>query len=959
MKLTSLTLGNPKSFWAVLAIFLVLSGIAYFNTPMRMMPALESPMLAIITQGNGEVATIESQITIPVEAHVRDLASLRLVRSSSSNSTSTVLLQYAWGTDMIQAKMNLLAKVSEINNVLSVPHSIPTVITVDPLNLPVVIYGISAPEKELEKAQKEAAKLADTIRIGTGLSSNENKGIRAVLVSGGTTGTGSTVTTTSPPPSPTPQVVTPSAKAPVISSIRVSPAQKSTPESKEAPAPNMEGISAPTVQKSVEPEVMADTKTPGVFVAMKSWSDYTFDGQKGVELAVYGDANADSRSIVQEVAEKTKAWQMEHPEYTMTKVYDNSHFITLLGENMVEELLFSVILAALMLLIFLQDIRAMLIVLVTIPISLAGAFLILPLLGMSLNSSTLVGLLLAIGRLVDDSIIVIHAVHRHMKAGLSKKKAALAGVKEVYLAILSSTIIMMIAVLPLAFAPGLTGIMFKGIVVPILMALSVSFFISVTLTPLLATALFKEGSGEQKRPWWNPLRWIYTASELVLSALEWLYQKLLGTCLRHRIVTVVIAILIASAGINLFQKIGNEMMPLADTAQISLMYDLKSDLTATEKVQQSLAIEKIFLAQPEVDHISSELGMTDASYINFTGFNPMSESSVSSLITLKDKGERQASIWNVIDRIASELQNNPAITKLSMKEMGADVMATAGAPAEIVISADNRSLLQFFAQEVFTKVKEISVLKLPNTTGLDQDRLLWRENFKPSVVLGGFYRSGDLPSMQLVGRMWGVAEREKQAVLDQTASKDYSKISIAGRGDMVEMMDATNVLLSNLLIAAGLIFLFLIIFFRSFSLPLIIFLAIPLELSGVLGGLYFMGQTFSTVSILGIIILNGIDVATAILLIDFLQHNEAKTKAERNAHVVKAATIRLRPVLMTVLITLIVLIPLAFHPKAGIDAFSPLATVILGGLTMSSLLVLMVVPTLFTLMDDIRFLRRK
>lgn len=697
----------------------------------------------------------------------------------------------------------------------------------------------------------------------------------------------------------------------------------------------------------------------GRYQPMKMWNDYTFDGKSGVEIAIYGDSNADSRDIVKKVSAKVSLWQDNHPSYEVTKVYDNSHFISLLGDNMTEELIFSILLAGVMLLVFLQDIRAMLIVLLTIPISLAGAFLVLPLFHMSLNSSTLVGFLLAIGRLVDDSIVVIHAIHRHMREGMTKKAAAIKGVKEVYLAILSSTIIMMIAVLPLAFAPGLTGIMFVGIVVPILLALSISFFISVTLTPLLTVALFKEGEAHGNVLWWNPLTWLYWFSEKVLFAIEWFYQKLLGWCLCHRIITLIIAITIASGGISLFQKIGNEMMPLSDTAQISVMYDLSPGLQPEEKIAQSLAIEKLFISQPEVAHISSELGMNTDSFINFTGFNPMSESSVSALVTLKDKGERTTSIWSVIDRLAPELKKNTAISRLTMKEMGADVMATAGAPAEIVLSSDRRSLLQFYATETFPKIQNIPELRLAHSTGMNPDTLLWRENFKPSVVLGGFYRSGELPSMQLVGKMWGIAERTKQSIVTQTADKDYSVLTVAGRGDMIEMMDANNVLIKNLLVAAILVFLFLIIFFKSFSLPFIIFLAIPLELTGVLGALYLMHQTFSTVSVLGIIILNGIDVATAILLIDFLRHNDARTKAERNNHIIEAAKIRLRPVLMTVLVTLIVLIPLAFNPKAGIDAFSPLASVILGGLTMSSALVLVVVPTLFTLFDDLRFLRHK
>ncbi len=941
MKLTEWVLKNPKSFWAILAIFLILAGVAFIATPMRMMPTLESPILGIITRAEGNPETIETQITIPIEETIKDLSYIRVVKAASTMNTSMVMVQYDWGTDMQQAKSALLTKVSEFENKLKVVHQKPVVITVDPLNLPVVIYGFTGTGAlntgtgslgtgtgSLTKLRKDVEKLADNIRIGSGLVSSENRGIRAALVGGRK------------------YSLSESGSGTVISGqINY---QKQTVSFNEEKVENMESASGSTNEPNGSG--MNEAKN------MEMFSAYTFDGKEGVELAIYGESNADSREIIKKVSEKVEAFRSQNPAYEVTKVYDNSHFITLLGENMQHELFLSIFLAAIMLLVFLQSARAMWIVLLTIPIALAGAFVIFPLFNMSLNSSTLVGLLLAIGRLVDDSIIVIHAVHRHIKAGMPKVEAAITGVKEVYLAILSATVIMMLAVLPLAFAPGLTGIMFVGIAVPILAALAVSFFVSVTLTPLLAVTFFRDETKVSSR--WNPLTWLYRLSEFLLHGLELGYRKVLQFCLKNRFLALFVAVLIAGSGFNLWQKIGSEMMPLSDTAQISLMYDFKAEVSPDERIRQSLAVEKVFLAQPEVANISSELGMVNDSFIAVNGFNPMMENSVSALVTLKDRGERQSSIWDVIDRMAPDLQKNPAIAKVTMKEMGADVMATAGAPAEIVISAQNRTFLQFFAKEAFAKVQTIDDLKLSHATGIDDQMLLWRENFKPSVIIGGFYRQGKIPSMQLVGKMWGEAERLKREVLTKSNITDYSMVTINGRGDMVEMMDATNIMVRNLAVAAILIFFCLIIFFRSFSLPFIIFLAIPLELTGVLGALYFMQQTFSTVSILGIIVLNGIDVATAILLIDFLQNYKAKTKAARNKHIIDAATIRLRPVLMTVLITILVLIPLAFYPKAGIDAFSPLATVILGGLTMSSVLVLIVVPTLFTVFDDFR-LRKK
>src|SRR6202165_483910 len=176
--------------------------------------------------------------------------------------------------------------------------------------------------------------------------------------------------------------------------------------------------------------------------------------------------------------------------------------------------------------------------------------------------------------------------------------------------------------------------------------------------------------------------------------------------------------------------------------------------------------------------------------------------------------------------------------------------------------------------------------------------------------------------------------------------------SIEMRGDMTEMMQSFDRLLNAMKIAVLFVFLLLLAQFRSITHPLVMLLAIPLELLGVFGGLLVAHQNFSTVSILGIVVANGMAVSNAILLLDLILHNRKRGMSRIEA-ILAAGPVRLRPILMTTIVSLVVLLPVAFFPKTGIDAYAPLATVIIGGLTVSTVLTLFVVPVLYAAFDHI------
>ncbi|MCA1595936.1 MAG: efflux RND transporter permease subunit, partial [Chloroflexi bacterium] len=301
----------------------------------------------------------------------------------------------------------------------------------------------------------------------------------------------------------------------------------------------------------------------------RSGFHYVHDGAitPSVEVSVIQAPAASSPRVVAAVNEQLGLIKRDYPGIDFQVAYDNSHFVGILMRNMGEELVIAILLTGVMVLLFLGEWRGALISLTTIPVSLGMAALLFFPFGLTLNSSTLIGMLLAIGRLVDDSIIDIHAVERHLRMGKDVRTAAVDGITEVRLAVMASTLMLCIALSPLLFSGGIVQEMFVGLVWPIIFGLLASMLVSFTLTSLMAARLLRSHAdlaGERKR-------WLYqrilAPVQRGLDRMEARYQSVVAWSLRNRLLVVVLALGTIIVGFAFYQFIGSEMMPLADVGQ--------------------------------------------------------------------------------------------------------------------------------------------------------------------------------------------------------------------------------------------------------------------------------------------------------------------------------------------------------------------------------------------------------
>ena len=1094
--------------YIVIAFYLavVVAAVLTVRTmPRRFMPYVESPMIGVVTMMPGlSSQEMEMYVAKPIEEQMVNVKNLHYIRSTSQDGFAIVSLEFNYGTDMRKALFDVqsLMNVIQANLPATGANIKPSwVLSIDPLNLPILSMSVTG-DKRWDKVKlrefvdndvvnriktipevysvvpfggykRQLQVIVDRDKLAAYKLSilDVKNGIDKYNVSrsGGTITSGANETIVRVDTRATdPQTVLNYPIASISSGGSVTPVASggssggggmgmggSASASRSSNAqPLAPVVGTGTLDQPKTVYVRDVARVIDTHWERRSAYHYVDHGKikESIEAAVIQDPGASSAQVVPAVEKIVKQLEQDNPGVKFEVAYDNASFVNTLFRNMFEELAIAILLCAIAVLFFLGEWRGTLIALIDIPISLAMAIVGLSAMGMTLNSGTLIGLLLAIGRLVDDSIIDIHAVERHMRMGKSPKQATIDGIAEVRLAVISSTAVLVLALTPLLFSGGIVQLMFVELVWPIIIALVASMFESFTLTALLCANLLRPHS-ELVR---ERSTWFYRKAlgpvQHALDRMESGYGGIIRWMLRHRFSNMARILATVIVGFTFYYMIGSEMMPLADVGQAYGVLEMAPGTSFAETERATTALEKIMAKYPEIEKVSTEIGaetMFESFSPMYTGYAMPQVNAAAMMLTFSDKDERKRDIWQIMDAVHKEATETiPGIRRLQIKEMGSDVMASSLAPVAVVIYGKDMNVLNAIGQQVLDVAKE--------TKGMYQSATSW-DMMQPSYKLdviperaqalglspedisqqayyslkGGLtnewyrlpnlrqdtvlvrYEQNDRANASDLGSMYVTASDGRQVPLKSVANiqKEYAPtliehdgvrrvISINGyyrkgpddkpsmdvtmdlmmksmekvnfppgygmeaRGDMTQMMTSFAVLLKGLGIALVFIFLILVAQFRGFVQPLQMIFSLPLELAGVFVALFLAHQAFSTVSIMGVIVLTGMDITTAILLIDMIGRYRDRGMP-RDQAVIEACPQRLRPILMTSMITIIVMIPVAFFPRTGMDAYQPLGTVILGGLIMGTILSLFDIPIMHTYVDDLikwlnwKFLKRK
>ncbi|MGE0627929.1 MAG: efflux RND transporter permease subunit [Hyphomicrobiaceae bacterium] len=730
-----------------------------------------------------------------------------------------------------------------------------------------------------------------------------------------------------------------------------------------------------------------------------------FNGNNAVILGIVKQATANPLDVSHALRQMMPAMVESLPAgMNATIAYDKSIFIDRSIEAVYETITEAVLLVVVFIFIFLRTLRATVIPLVTIPVSLIGACTLMLVLGFSINTLTLLAIVLAIGLVVDDAIVVLENIHRHIEEGMKPLQAAIVGIREISSAVVAMTLTLAAVYAPVAFAPGRTGKLFTEFALTLAASVLVSGFVALTLSPMMCSRLLREHEQHGR---------LYGMIESFFVALNKGYRRLLVATLGMRPVLISVAAMIAVGGGFLFVNLKSELAPIEDRGVLFTagLAPEGSTIDFTSRYVQDF--ERMLKNVPEVQHSFIIVGSRAVNeLISFSQLTPWEERERTQMEILRDMQPKLAQVTGVrafgnnpgsfgqsarnkpiefviqtsepykkldeyVNKLLTEAEKFPGLMNLDsdlrlnkpqlevivdrdrIADTGAGVL-TVGRTLETLLGGRrvtrfNQNGKQYDAilqvapdhrrtpgdlNDIYVRGNNGVMVQLSNLVKVRESvapKELNRFNQLRSATITGNVAPG-----YSLGEGLDYLERTAGQVLPSSVRYDFS-------GESREFKDAGSSLMFVFILALGFIFLVLSAQFESFLDPLIIMLTVPLSITGALAALYLTDGTLNIYSQIGLVTLVGLISKHGILIVEFANSLCASGMSRRDA-VIEAASLRLRPILMTTAAMVGGAIPLALAAGAGAQSRQEIGWVIVGGISFGTLLTLFVVPTAYTLL---------
>jgi multidrug efflux pump len=729
------------------------------------------------------------------------------------------------------------------------------------------------------------------------------------------------------------------------------------------------------------------------------------NGREAVSAGIVKQATANPLTLARALRAALPDIQRDLPPgLTIQIANDNTVFIERAIESVYETILEAVALVALVIFLFLHSVRASLVPLVTIPVCLVTTFALMYLGGFSINTLTLLALVLAIGLVVDDAIVVLENIHRHIENGMTPMAAAVRGTKEVGFAVVAMTLTLAAVYLPVAFTPGRIGRLFVEFALTLAGAVIVSGFVALTLSPMMCSRLLQPHARAT---------FIGRGIEAVLGGLSRGYAAVLRWALRNRWLILVGYVAVAVACYGLWLGMKKELSPIEDRGTIVTLINGPDGASIGYTERYGRQLEAIARDIPEIDRAFVVAGSpTVAQGIGFW--------------RLKDWDERDRTVQDIVKELQPKLLAIPGVLAFAVAPPSLGQSPRERPISLVVLTSDSYDTLSSSLQPLLRDLQG-----WPGLQGLDSDLRLNKPEVRLTIdrdraadagvpidaigraletMLGGrqvtrFKRNGeqydvvvqldpaarsspqDIASIFVRGRndamiplssllTWKetVSPRElnhfaqRRAVtitanlapgtslgeavdyLERAARTHLPKgYAIDFNGQTREFKQSSSELLLTFALALGFIYLVLAAQFESFVDPLVILLTVPLAMTGALALLQATGGTLNVYSQIGLITLVGLITKHGILIVAFANQLRQEGRAMRDA-VVEAASLRLRPILMTTGAMVLGAVPLAMSSGAGAESRIQIGMVIVGGMTFGTVLTLFIVPTFYTLL---------
>ena len=991
-------------FATVLSLIVVLVGlIAYTRLPVREYPRIDEPVVSVTTTYRGASAeVVESQVTKTLEDSLSGIEGVEVMTSQSRSEVSQINVRFTLKRDPDSAAADVRDKVARVRGRLPDTIDEPIIAKVEADANPVIYIAVQAGSlSALEASDYVKRYIQPRLSVLPGASDVRVFGERQVSmrIDLDRTRLGGYKLTVQD----------------VEDAIRR--------QNAEIPAGRIES-------QSREFTVVAETdlQTPEQFgsiivanvggypvrirdvgtVAIGAVDERTvsrFNGKPSLNIGVVKQAVANPLDLSRAVQAEVNQINTTLPSGMKLVIgYDTSVFIDRSIASVFETILESIVLVVLVIYFFLRSLRATVIPIVTIPVALIGSFALMYVFGFTVNTLTLLALVLAIGLVVDDAIVMLENIFRHIEEGMPPREAAIAGAREIGFAIVAMTLTLASVYAPLAFAQGRIGRLFIEFALALAGAVLVSGFVALTLSPMMCSQLLRHQAKHS---------WIYNRIEAFIEAQTQTYRRLLGIALRHRGWVVAAWCAVLALGVLFFSLLKSELAPLEDRGIVLSVVSAPQGSTPQYTAEQLRPIEEYYGQVPEAFAYGAIAGFpTVVDAIAFLRLKPWEDRKRTQQAIADELRPKLMSIpgafafpinppslgqpfrstpveyvimsqvpygelQHIVDRFVDEARKYPGVQnmqtdlRLNTPELrvtiNRDKLSDVGTPVDTV----GRTLETMLGGRQVTRFKKdgeqydviVQVAPIDRSTPADISDAYVRSRDGGMVQLSNLVEvhehvapqslnhfnrlravkvTATLAPGYAIGDALKAMDDAAKRALPPTAQTDLD-------GQSREFKKSGGEIYFTFVLALIFIYLVLSAQFESFIHPFVIMLSVPLSMTGALFLLWLTGGTLNIYSQVGLVTLVGLITKHGILIVEFSNQLRAKGEALTDA-VIDAATLRLRPIMMTTGAMVLGALPLALAHGAGAESRTQIGWVIVGGMAFGTLLTLFVVPTAYTLM---------
>jgi hydrophobe/amphiphile efflux-1 (HAE1) family protein len=1011
MTISDIALKRPVGSIVLSLLIILLGAVGYNFLGVRLYPAIDPPVITVQTSYTGANAEIiESQITEPLEKTINGIEGVKSITSQSALGISTITVEFELGSDLEKAANDVRDKASQ--GMRSLPQDLdapPTVTKADANSDPIIMLAVqSSTMGGLEMSDYAENVLQEKLQTIPGISSINIYGQQK----------------------PAMRLWLDPIKMTAYSITASDIDAALTKENVEMPGGKIRGNMTELTIKTRGRLVTEDDFNNMIVKqndnqvvrlrdigeaslgAQNEESGATINGRTGVVLALTPLPGANTIEIADEFYKRLDQVKKNLPKGLEVNIArDRSIFVRQSVADVIETLLIAIFLVVLIIFLFFRNWIIALRPLLDIPVSLIGTFFVMYIFGFSVNVLTLLGIVLATGLVVDDGIVVTENIFKRIEQGMDKWKAAFEGTREIFFAVVSTSLTLAIVFVPVIFLQGFTGRLFREFGIVVACAVLISALVSLTLTPVLNVVLGGSASHHSK---------FYLASEPFFVGVEKKYRRFLTFFIQNKWISIAILGLCILIIVAFSRTLNSELAPLEDHGYVrtSLTAPEGTEYTTTSQLLDKIA--KISMDSfPEAKYVLARYGGGNSSSAVNTGFV---------LSFLSDPSERKVSQQNIYDRLTKIYAKNANARIIASQEPTITTSGSNGLPVQFVLQnidfdklhevlpkfmdeAQNSSVfsnvdvnLKFNKPELNLnvdrlKANSLGISEKDVSNALDlaysgsrygyflqnnkqyyvigqvarQDRnqpadissmyvraangnmiqldniLSIKENSNPPILYHyNRYKSATVSANLAPGKTLGQGIAEMRRIGDKLLDSSFTT---ALSGPSRDFAESNSNISFALILALLLIYLILAAQFDSFRDPFIIMLTVPMAVAGAMLSLGIFNQTLNIFSEIGMILLIGIVTKNGILIVEFA-NQKRKLGMNKRVAAFESASARFRPILMTSLATMFGALPIAFALGAGASSRVSLGIVVVCGLLFSLVLTLFVIPVMYILMSS-------